>query len=115
MPVQIVVDISSDEEDNAAKSSTKTRSTGEQPTDSTRTFAKSPSRTSLTADKPTLSPPETAGCSESLRERTAKNAIHSGYPDSNRAKSTQRPSATSSTDHNNHKHSFHLAPYPHGR
>ncbi|KAL9067923.1 MAG: hypothetical protein Q9161_006542 [Pseudevernia consocians] len=65
MSPQIVVDISSDEEDNDPKSSAKTRSIGKQPTDSTRTAVQSPSRTSPTAQRPTVSAKATAGCSES--------------------------------------------------
>ena len=64
MSAQIVVDISSGEEDNAAGSSKRTRSTGTQLNGSTRTSAKSPSRRSPTADKPTLSTAGTTACSE---------------------------------------------------
>ncbi|CAF9925109.1 hypothetical protein IMSHALPRED_006378 [Imshaugia aleurites] len=67
MSAQTVVDISSDEEDDAVKRSTKTRSTGTQPTDSTTTFAKSSPKISLTADKPSVSPPVTTNRTEDIR------------------------------------------------
>ncbi|KAL9134678.1 MAG: hypothetical protein Q9175_004131, partial [Cornicularia normoerica] len=60
MSAKTVVDISSDEEENAAKSITRTKSTGKQPSGSTSLAIKTPFRALPTADTPDFTAPATA-------------------------------------------------------
>ncbi|KAM0804252.1 hypothetical protein BDR22DRAFT_886025 [Usnea florida] len=68
MSANNVVDISSDEEDNATKNSTKAKSSGKQPMVFTRAAIKSPSRTIPTTNTPTASAPASVNCPVGLTD-----------------------------------------------